>query len=141
MHNLYIYNLYIMVENPVTKDIFLRSIKIVDIAYITVLYFIVGYILGFNIDLLFKKIYGTDFSKKTKFVLLLEVLLQIVCIGIISYIGRNLVQMIPFPLNGVLGFDHMKVKEVAQGAFLTIFIVMFQYTMQDKLIYIKDNYK
>jgi hypothetical protein len=130
-----------MVENPVTKDIFLRSIKIVDIAYITVLYFIVGYILGFNIDLLFKKIYGTDFSKKTKFVLLLEVLLQIVCIGIISYIGRNLVQMIPFPLNGVLGFDHMKVKEVAQGAFLTIFIVMFQYTMQDKLIYIKDNYK
>lgn len=126
-------------ENVYLREFIFRLIKISDIAYITVCYFIVGYFSGYYLDLFFTNLYGTDYNKKSKYVLLFEVVTQIICIGIVSYIGRNLVQLIPFPLDGVYGFEHIRVKEVASGAFLTVFLVMFQYSMQDKILHIKKS--
>lgn len=126
--------------NTVPKnELLFRVIKIIDIAYIALLYFIVAYFLGHYVDLFFTKLYGTDFTNKSNFILSLEVLSQIICIGIITYIGRNLVELIPFPLEGVNGFVHKRVKELTSGAFLTVFLVMFQYSMQDKLLFIKKR--
>ena len=121
------------------NEILFRTIKIIDIAYITVLFFIFAYIPGYYLNELFMYIYGTDFDKKTNTILYLEVLSQIICIGIITYIGRNLVQLIPFPLDGVNGFEHSRVKELSSGGFITVFLVMFQYSMQDKLVFIKNR--
>ena len=126
---------------PPKNELLFRIIKIIDIAYIAILYFIVGYFLGYYIDEFFVFIYGTEFQKKSKYVLILEILSQVISIGIISYIGRNLVELIPFPLDGVNGFIHQRVRELKSGAFLTVFIVMFQYSMQDKLIYLKSTTK
>jgi hypothetical protein len=124
-------------ENIFLRDAIFRVIKISDIAFITVCYFIVGYNMGFYIDTFFTNLYGTEYNTKSKNVLLIEVVSQIMFIGIASYIGRNIVQLIPFPLDGVYGFEHLRVKEVASGGFLTVFLVMFQYSMQDKILYIK----
>ena len=121
------------------NEILFRVIKIIDIAYIAILYFTVAFLFGRYINLLFTKIYGINFESKSTNVLYLEVLSQIIFIGIFCYIGKNLVQLIPFPLDGVNRFDHSRVKELSSGAFLTIFIVMFQYTMQNKLAFIKER--
>jgi len=121
------------------KDIILRTIKIVDISYIVVLYFIVGYLLGYNLDIIFLQIFGNDYKSKSKNVLILEVLLQIMIIGILSYIGRNIVLLIPFPLDGFYGFDHTLVREVRTGSFLTVFLLMFQFHLQDKINYIRKD--
>ena len=125
--------------SPPSNELLFRTIKIIDIAYITLLYFIIGYHSSYFLNEIFVKLYGTDFEKKTNFRLLMEVFTQIACIGIVSYIGRNLAQIIPFPLDGVNGFVHSKVKELSNGAFLTVFLITFQYSMQDKLLFIKNR--
>jgi len=47
--------------------------------------------------------------------------------------------MIPFPFEGIYGFQYMKVREVTVPSTITLFLFIFQYKYQDKLTYIKDN--
>ena len=57
--------------------------------------------------------------------------------GIVAYIGRNVIQLIPFPLDGLYGFIHMRVKEVSSGSLLTSITSMFQLSLQEKITYLR----
>lgn len=107
--------------------------------YISILYILTGYILSIYIDDLFIIYYGTDFESKTTRKLIIEVCIQAGVIGIISYIFRNLIQMIPFIFEGVYGYKHLKVKELAAGSILTTYMVIFQYNFQNKLKFIRNR--
>uniref|UniRef100_A0A6C0L915 Uncharacterized protein n=1 Tax=viral metagenome TaxID=1070528 RepID=A0A6C0L915_9ZZZZ len=122
-----------------SNNILFRITKIIDIAFVAVLFFSIAYCFGYYLNVFFTNFYGLDFIKKTNAVLLLEVLSQIVCIAVVIYIGRNIVELIPSPLDGINGLVHKQLKELKSGAFFTIFIIMFQYSMQDKLALIKKR--
>ena len=119
--------------------ILFRFIKCIDIAYVSILFFIVGYLFGTYIDNLCSYLFGKNFNEKEKIYLMLEVLFQIILVSIFAYIGRNLVDKIPFPLDGSFGFVHQNLKELNAVGFINIFIYSFQYYMQDKLSFIKDT--
>jgi len=70
---------------------------------------------------------------------LVKILIQIILVSIFAYIGRNIVEKIPFPLDGAFGFVHQNLKELNAVGFINIFIYSFQYYMQDKLKFIKDQ--
>ena len=56
--------------------------------------------------------------------------------GIIIYIVRNIIPLIPFPLDGIYGFDHLKVTEVTTGGTFSFAFLYFQVHYQNKIKYI-----
>ncbi len=74
------------------REIIIRSIKIFDIIYLTILYFITALILAFAIDSLLIYLFGDDHTKKSKYMLMAEILLQIILTAIAFYIFKKLLK-------------------------------------------------
>ena len=53
-------------------------------------------------------------------------------LGIIIYV-RNIVHLIPFPMNGLYGFQHKKVKELSGDTTFAVAFVYFQKKLQNIL--------
>ena len=121
-------------------EIIIRFIKIIDIAYITCLYFFFGYFIALYSDKYFDEIFYLNDDYKTKLRLIFEILIQIIFIGIVAYIFRNIIQIIPFPLDGIYGFKHLSVSEVKSGGLLTTFIVLFSMGFQNRLLSFRKKY-
>ena len=128
--------------NSFNSDYTITLIKIIAILYVSVLYAVVGLLLTQILD---KYIFHSDniltdevsVSKMNTIYVVLSTTLLIGFIGVISYIGRNIIQMIPFPFEGIHGFEYMKVKEVASGGLLLVFLIAFSQTIAKKYKQIK----
>lgn len=105
------------------KEIFIRSAKIFNIGWATVAYFLIAIFVLF----IFEKIYGkfdeSKYEKKSTQEIILELIIYLWIIGVATYIVRNLFILVPFPLDGIMGYDHKRVKEVANATVFSIFIV------------------
>lgn len=121
-----------------SRNMVIRLIKIIDIAFITAIYFIVGFFIGWLIDDLFDIVFG-GVGTKHVLIVLGECILTVCTIAVISYLGRNVIQGIPFPLDGYMGFQHMRVKEVSGGGMLLMFIVVFSSNLRAKLTYVRNK--
>jgi hypothetical protein len=109
------------------NELLFRSVKVLDIGYITILY----YLLAFALTLLLKIIpfLGKDYDEskdrdKPLWQLMLESVLLIWIVGILAYFARNVVVAIPSPLNGLGGLDHSRVKEL-ESSFVFVFVILF----------------
>jgi len=118
------------------KELIVRSIKILDIGYITVIYVMLGIILARLCDKKLGKFDEKKAKEKSIFQHLIELILLLWFIGVVIYIVRNLVPLIPFPLDGYYGFKHLKVKELTSATFFTISFMYFQVYYQNKIKYI-----
>jgi hypothetical protein len=126
--------------NVVKKEIILRSIKIIDIIHLTVLNFLSGYLISHYINILYPR-FDPNYDHN-KFLLLLEVLLQISAIGVLIYLLRNITALIPFPLNGIYGFDHSKMNRLPYGQIALSFgIFSPQFILKDKIEYLLKSKK
>lgn len=117
-------------------DFILRSIKILDIGYTTAVFGVPALVVA---NLLNQYIYPQlqfnskrDDNKSTG-VLLSETLLCLFFNGIVVYILRNILQFIPFPLEGVYGFKHMQVPEVKSGAIIGFLMLYMSPVLVNKL--------
>ena len=116
-----------------STDVIIRSIKILDIGYITVIYFTLGFLISVGISKLLGDFNAEVENKKSTLRLFLEIVGHIWLIGVLVYIARNVVELIPFPLNGVLGFEHKRVKELGNAAVFTFVLLFFQAQLRSKL--------
>lgn len=117
------------------KEAILRSIKMLDIGLITVLFFCLGYIISWAINKIYYDFDPT--TKPNKFLVFLEVCAQIFVLGILIYIIRNFIQILPFPLEGIYGYKHSRVKELNSGGIALTFGVFYaQENIKDKMKYV-----
>ena len=101
-----------------------RLVKIADIGYITILYAISALILAKAFDRVTKYFDTKDDEQKTSFRLFVEIILYLWLAGIIMYLVRNIMGIIPSPFEGLYGFEHLRVKELDRGG---VFIFIFLY--------------
>jgi hypothetical protein len=116
-----------------------RGIKMIDIAYVAAIYLTLGAVLSITIDRQLGKFDKEEADKKSTAQLYGEVLLHFASIGILMYIVRNVVEWIPFPLNGVFGYDHMRLNELRNAGLFGVIFFLFQNNLRDKLVYLSKR--
>lgn len=120
------------------KDDFLRRvIKVVDIGYITTIYFMIGYVLSIWIDTyVYEPFDEAKAETKSTQRLLVESIGILWVSGVIIYVIRNIVEQIPFPLDHFFGYNHLKVKELGNASVLVFVFYTYQKSLKDRLKYI-----
>ena len=114
--------------------------KMIDIGFLTVYYFIFGLCTAFLFDTILGTFNEQEYDNKSTAFILLEILLQFFIIGIVVYVMRNIIERIPSPVEGVGGFQHIRLKEIGGGVIGTIIIIGFQKNLQDKLAYCRKRF-
>jgi hypothetical protein len=111
----------------------LRTVKIMDIGFVTAIYFLLGTFLAKLFDTLCGDFDEEKEHKKSLVLQTVEIIGMMWLYGIIIYFIRNLVELIPFPFDGLYGFNHRQLKELQNaGVFTFIFLYSQQY-FKDKL--------
>ena len=127
-----------LIENPS-----ITFIKIIAIAFITVIYSFGGIFLvtGANKYLINNFYEKTDeeLEKKSTSRHLGETTAILALFGILAYIGRNILQLIPFPLDGVYNFKYTDVKEVSSGALILWILLNYSPILANKINVIRKR--
>ena len=123
------------------QELILRTIKIIDIAYIFSFYAAAGFFLSIFLEKIFPKFNEKIYGKKRTGSIIIDICLQFATIGVIVYIVKNLFELVPFPLDGIYGYEHKKVKELKEALPLIYTIIYFQYTLRDKLLYVAKRFR
>ena len=114
----------------------IRIIKIFDIGYITTLYFILGIAFARMCDKYFGPFNVKEEEKKPIGRSVIEIILFLWFVAIVIYFVRNIIPLIPFPFDGLYGFEHLRVKEVTSaGMFSVAFFILNQH-YREKITYI-----
>lgn len=100
------------------------TLKMFDILLLTIYYFLLAFYMSAALDYVLGKYDSKDDKNKSTWRLLVECILFTFAIMIAFYIARNLVERIPFPLEGLWGFKHERVKERG-GDVVFIFLIFF----------------
>ena len=118
-----------------------RIVKILDIGYTTLIYFMMGLIIAGLIDILYGK-YDEKTEKEKSFPRrTLDLVGMIWLNGVIIYFIRNVAELIPSPFDGYYGFKHNQLKEL-DNAYVFDFVLIYNQPnlikrMQILLEYIK----
>ncbi len=123
-------------KQTLKEDLIIRGIKIIDIGFITILYFILGFIVSIWFNRMYEKYVDLVNDYKSNMRLVIELLIHIWLLGITVYIARNIVEKIPSPLDNIAGFSHKRVKELHSATVFTLVFFYSQTYMREKMGYL-----
>jgi hypothetical protein len=131
------------VEEVVDNTLFF-AIKTSDIVYVTILYFIVGYGVAVVSNTITNTVFGKDYTSLSNTELIFQIVFQIILSHILAmYSKKNIIDKIPFPLDGLHGFHHHKLKElIYSGGFVwSIGIMFYQKPLVQKVKILRSKFK
>lgn len=118
------------------SDLTIKSIKLVDITFLTIIYTTITILFSVYLDKLISYIDTTPNEHKSKARILIEIYINLTILAIASYIIRNVVELIPFPLDGMYSFEHRRVKELGGGIVTGFAIFLYQKNLRAKIDYL-----
>lgn len=122
-----------------TKAIGFRVIKVLDIGYVTTIYFIVAFCISVAIDKVMGVFDPDAYEKRGSLTILFELIAHTYVLAVIIYATRNLVELLPSPLHGVYGYDHMRLKEMTNAAIFSVILLWNQKYMLAKMNFLHDR--
>lgn len=111
------------------------AVKLLDIGLVTIYFFILGLAAAKAFDAIMGDFDEEGYKDAPIWRLFVEIVVQLFSLGIIAYILRNIVKLIPFPLDGVAGFEHSRLKELDGGEVMALVLILFQRNLIDKVLY------
>lgn len=99
-------------QQSIANNILMRSIKIIDIGFLSIIYTFFAFLFAKITDKTLGPFDSIKESEKPKWKTTIELFILIWIFGLLMYFVRNVVILIPFPLDGFQGFSHVKVKEL-----------------------------
>jgi hypothetical protein len=126
---------------PLKQDILIRANKIIDIGYITSIYFIVGAIIANTLTNLQTTFNSEEEDKKMLISCSLSLIFMVWVNGVLIYVARNLIEMIPYPFNNLFGFKHERLKEIGKATAFTFVLLYFQPNLINKMRYLVTRWE
>lgn len=115
------------------------AVKLLDIGLVTVYFFALGLLSAKIIDGVLGEFDKENYKTISLWKLGLEIIAQLIFVGILAYGLRNIVGLIPFPLDGVGGFQHNLLKELDGGEVLAVVLIIFQKNLVNKVLYFVEQ--
>lgn len=126
-------------EQTISNNILMRLIKLIDIGFIAVIYTSLALLFAKITDKILGKFDSVKEEKKPKWQITVEMFILIWLFGILMYVSRNIVPLIPFPLDGYRGFVHSKVKELGVPIIFSFVYMLFGEHIKSKITYFYNN--
>lgn len=117
-------------------DVTFRILKCADIAYISIVYFLLAFVLSVSIDRYVMGVFDeVQEAKKSTFRLFAEMAVYAAFYGILVYLVRNLMEaVLPSPLQGILGFEQRRVKELTNAMIFGLVFILLQLNLRSKMM-------
>ena len=125
---------------PLLQDVLIRLNKMIDIGFITTIYFIMGAIVANMITGYQNKF---DSKESDKYSLLKNIFNLVILIwinGVLIYVARNVIEFIPYPFDNYFGFQHKKVKELGAATAFTFVLLYYQPNLNNMMKYLKNRF-
>jgi len=125
---------------PLLQDILIRIDKMIDIGFITTIYFIMGAIVANMITGFQNKFDSKESDKLTLIKNIFNLVILIWINGVLIYIARNVIELIPYPFDNYFGFQHKKVKELGAATAFTFVLLYYQPNLNNMMKYLKNRF-
>lgn len=118
-------------------------VKLIAIVYFSLFYFIIGFTSSLGLNKLVSKEEDKEKTEKEPSMirLFLECILIFSVVSLIFYFLRKIIKHIPYPLEGVFGFQTKRLKELNGVALLAPIFMTYQVNFVGKLSKIKKIMK
>ena len=126
-------------EQSIMNNLLLRSIKFIDIGFLTIIYTFFAFLFAKITDRTLGPFNSTKESEKPKWKVTIELFILIWIFGLLMYLVRNVVILIPFPLDGFQGFSHIKVKELHIPIVFSFLYLLVGEHFRSKILYYYNN--
>ena len=109
--------------------------KVVDLGLVAFYYFIFALVFSVLLNLLtrvYERATNAD-ANKTTLRLGFEIIANIFFIAVSFWVIRNIVERIPYPLDGLGGYRHSRLAQTTTAAIATLTLILFQTALTDKI--------
>ncbi len=112
------------------------TVKAFSISYIYVIQFLLSFLVALALNKVFKDFDASEADKKSSINLVIEIMGQLVLVGILSFVIRNIMSLFPYPLDGVYGVETKRIKEFVSAPVIPFILLFFYRNLKDKMSYL-----